>query len=114
MPSGSETAVLILELLKHVAGSSGPNGSVRVRQALNQASEREFKWAAEAGLGPLLLHAIGDQIADIPASRQEILLSSDLTARLLHALRIDAATEVIDVCASLGAPVTLLKGISIS
>lgn len=101
-------------MLKHAAGPSGPNGSVRVRQALNQASEREFKWAAEAGLGPLLLHAIGDQIADIPASRQGILLSSDLTARLLHALRIDAATEVIDVCASLGAPVTLLKGISIS
>jgi hypothetical protein len=37
-----------------------------------------------------------------------------MTARLRHNLRVDTATEVIDVCAMLGAPVTLLKGISIS
>ena len=106
--------MLILELLKHVAGSSGPDETGRVAQALSLSSDREFTWAVAAGLGPLLLRAIRDQTTVLPASRHEILLSSDLTARLLHALRIDAATEVIDVCASVGARVTLLKGISIS
>jgi hypothetical protein len=106
--------VLILELLKHVARSSGPDESGRVGQALDLASDREFIWAVEAGLGPMLLRAIGDRTPVTSVSRREILLSSDLTARLLHALRIDAATEVIDFCASVGAPVTLLKGISIS
>ena len=106
--------MLILELLKHVAASSGLDGSVRVGQALNQASESEFIWAVEAGLGPLLLHAIRDQAADVPDARHEILLSADLTARLLHGLRVDAAKDVIDVCASVGARATLLKGISIS
>lgn len=106
--------MLILELLKHVAKSSDPGGSGRVCKALNRASEREFLWTIEAGLGPLLLRAISDQIAEIPAPRHEILLSSDLTARLRHRLRVETAGEVIDVCAGFGAPATLLKGISIS
>ena len=106
--------MLILELLKHVAESTGPDGSGRIGQALNQASEREFMWAIEAGLGPLLLRAIRDHFADTRDPRHEILVSSDLTSRLLHGFRVDTAKEVIDVCLSVGAPPTLLKGISIS
>jgi len=111
---GLRIAMLILELLRHAARSNGPDGSGQVSEALTRASDSEFKWAVEAGLGPLLLRTVRDQSTLIPVSRYEVLLSSDLTARLLHALRIDAATEVIDACASFGAPVTLLKGISIS
>jgi len=106
--------VVILELLKHIGGSSGTDEAGRIIRALDQASEREFVWAIEAGLGPMLLRATRDHLADIRESRHEILLSSDLTARLRHGLRVDTAKEVIDVCASVGATATLLKGISIS
>ena len=106
--------MLTLELLKHVAGSSGADESGRVVQSLCRASEGEFLWAIEGGLGPLLLRATGDRVAEIPSSWHEVLQSSDLTARLHHGLRVDTATEVIEICASLGVPVTLLKGISIS
>ena len=106
--------MLVLELLRHVAAGPEANFADRVARELQNASDREFLWAIQAGLGPLLHAATRSHNERIPGERRSILLSSDLTARIKHGLKLDSAREVIDACATVGAPVTLLKGISIS
>ena len=76
--------------------------------------ERQFRWAIDAGLGPLLHRATRDCVDVVPSAWREILLSADLTARVRHGCLVDSMLEIIEVCEGLQLRVTLLKGISVS
>lgn len=106
--------MLVLELLKWAAAASPLSRSERIASMLAEARDREFRWVMDAGLGPMLYFAVQDHFDRVPAAWRDVLLSSDLTAQVRHAAVIDTANQVIDACAELGIPVTLLKGISIS
>jgi hypothetical protein len=62
----------------------------------------------------MLCYALQGDLDRVPPAWRDVLLGSQLTARVRHACIIDTANDVIDVCLSLGVPVTLLKGISTS
>ncbi|MBA2722331.1 MAG: nucleotidyltransferase family protein [Methylibium sp.] len=75
---------------------------------------RQFQWAVDGGLGPLLHRATRDCADVVPTAWREALLSADLTARVRHGNLVDSTLEIIEVCAGLQAGATLLKGISVS
>ena len=77
-------------------------------------TDREFRWAIEAGLGPLIYHATKDYLKDVPPAWLAVLVSADVTAQLRHGVLVDTAIEVIDCCVDIATRVTLLKGISTS
>lgn len=81
---------------------------------LADVDDRQLGWLLGGGLGALLHYATHAQPEQVPAGWRERLLSEALTARIRHADRIDAARELIALCAREGVPVTLLKGISTS
>jgi hypothetical protein len=76
--------------------------------------EPQFDWIMAAGMGPLLYRGTVRRPDLLPLRRRTSLKSADLTAQVIHGNLVDAANEVIDVCAALGVPITLLKGISTS
>lgn len=104
--------MLVLELLKCAGASVPTRNNERVVSALTGAQEQELRWILDGGLGPTLHFAVRDQLDRIPAAWRDILVSSDITARVRHACAVDTAVEVIDVCQRLGTSATLLKGIS--
>jgi hypothetical protein len=106
--------VLILELLRYFATPQAPGGADRVVAALANAAEGPIRWALDAGLGPLLYGAARASPGRLTAAVHDRLLSADLTAQVRHGERVDAATDVIELCVDAAVPVTLLKGISIS
>lgn len=105
---------LALELLRLVGGDSATEQSARVITQVSEVSDREFKWAVDGGLGPLLYLATRSDIARLPRSRRDTLVSADLTAQVLHAAILDSAVDVVDACAAVRVRATLLKGISVS
>jgi hypothetical protein len=106
--------VLILDLLKFASAPHASHKADTVARALAASSERELRWSLDAGLGPLLHYAIADRREFVSEARRNILRGADLAAQVKHGDKVDAATEVIEVCNRIGAPVTLLKGISVS
>ena len=106
--------MLILELLKHAASGDPRVDPGPVVRALQRAPAREFNWAIDAGLGPLLYHWTHDHHATLPADRQAILHSAHLTELVRNEFIRDCAQQVIVAATTVGAEVTLLKGISIS
>jgi hypothetical protein len=106
--------MLVLELLKYVGAGSVDGRSIEVANAIAAAGDREFRWAIDAGLGPLLLDATRSVAGQLPPSRRDILLGAELTAQIISDCRISAAKEIIDACIEIAVPITLLKGISIS
>jgi hypothetical protein len=76
--------------------------------------ERQFRWALDGGLAPLL-HRAAAQCADVlPATWRDELLGADLTARVRHAGIVDDMLKILDACDRLQTDVALLKGISVS
>lgn len=106
--------MLVLEVLRYAAAPEHPDAGERIVSALESAGHGEVQWAVDAGLGPLLYRATRSAPDRVPVELRDVLLSADLTARVLQGTRIDTAEELIDACTGMGVPVTLLKGISIS
>lgn len=93
----------------HPAGEAGQCLDVE-----GEIDDRQLRHIVDAGLAPLLHHAAHDRLEIIPARWHDVLKGAELTARFVHGALCDSATQVIDVCRDVGAPVTLLKGISVS
>jgi Uncharacterised nucleotidyltransferase len=74
---------------------------------------RNFEWALQGGLGPLMHHALA-RAELVPERWREALLSADLTARVRQGSAVDATLQIIEACADLRVRLTLLKGISVS
>jgi hypothetical protein len=108
-----ETALLI-RLLKHTAADSLEGSAKRAVFPLDDVDEREIRWAVDAGLGALLHRATRHCLDRVPIAWRDVLLSADLTARVIHGNRIETANEIIEICQERQVLPTLLKGISIS
>jgi Uncharacterised nucleotidyltransferase len=106
---------LVHQLLAYAANRPlpPPAGSTVVA-ARNHADQRQIRQVIEAGLAPLLYRASHECFIEVPAAWRDTLRSADLTAQVRHGNVIDTANEIIDICADMKVPVTLLKGISIS
>ena len=102
-------------LLAWAAGARDPNGHGH-GLAIDSAEDavRQLRQVVDAGLAPLLHYAAREGLEGIPADWHDVLKAAELTARFTHAALRESAAFVIDVCGEAGAPVTLLKGISIS
>jgi hypothetical protein len=106
--------VLVLELLKYAAHGRSSASAHAVATAIAGATDAELQWALDGGLGPLAYEAVAAIPAQVPQDVLAVLQGADLTAKVIHANRVEAAAEVIELCASLGVTVMPLKGISIS
>ena len=106
--------MLMLELLKYAATHTPPAPGERVVRSLEKARHRQVQWVLDAGLGPLLHAATHGQRERVPSAWRDLLLSTDLAARVRHGNLSDTANEILDVCQDNRVAVTLLKGISIS
>ena len=106
--------MLIQALLSYFATPRIPANADRIVAELESANPRSIHWAFDAGLGPLLDRALRDKAEQLPDNLRNRLRSAELTARVQHGERLDAAADVIDLCISAGVQATLLKGISIS
>jgi hypothetical protein len=106
---------LVHQLLAFAAtpGAQDPSRA-RADVILDGIDERQFKWVLAAGLGPLLRHAMQNNIGSVPHRWRDALTSAELTAQVRHAQIIDTAIDTIDACAMVGTHATLLKGISTS
>jgi hypothetical protein len=102
--------VIVFELLKQTAGLRTNDNLVSV---LRTADDVTVRWALDAGLGPQLHHATHGAVQRLPANLRNLLTGADLTAKVTHAAKADCAAELVAMCATIGVPVTLLKGISI-
>ena len=105
--------MFILELLRYAARGM-PASDVGLAHAVAAAQAHELQWALEAGLGPMLHRAASPLSNQLPSGLRDSLLAADLTARLLHSVKVETTCDLIDICADLGVIATLLKGISIS
>jgi len=107
--------VLILEILKYAA-QGAPQPSPQLASALCHADSQELQWALDAGLAPLICRGVRDcsEGEPISAALADTLLGADLTARVRHVTRVEAALDVMAACVEVGASTTVLKGISIS
>ena len=115
MPHFRRTEPLVSQLLGYAAAEQPHRASAPpFTWRFEQADERQFHWVMEGGLGPLLYRATRDDPQTVPSTWRERLLSADLTAQVRRGQQVDTANEIIDCCAALGVPVTLLKGISTS
>ena len=105
----------MLDLLAYAAADEpwAPGNPIRAR-LLDGVSDHQLHYVREAGLAPLLYRAVANSIGRLPAEMRDALLSADLTAQVRHGNLTDTAIDVIDACAGMKVPVTLLKGISIS
>ena len=112
--SGSELP-LIGQLLAYAA-TGAPLGHSNRKFAWRPegCDFRQFRWAIDGGLGPLLHRVTRDRVDVVPLPWRESLLSADLTARIRHGNLVDTMLEIIEVCDSLPMRATLLKGISVS
>ena len=106
--------MLVLQLLTYAAKDLPSRPADGVLPPLDEANDREIQWVLAAGLGPLLRRATAKRAERVPVAWRDRLLSTHLTAQVIHANLIDTAKEVIDICQDQGIHVTLLKGMSIS
>jgi hypothetical protein len=83
-------------------------------RADDEGDRRQFRWAMDGGLGPLLYRATREYADLVPPAWRDTLLGADLTAKVRHGDLVDTALEVIDACARLQVQPVLLKGISSS
>jgi hypothetical protein len=107
---------LLMRLLYHVAdsGPDAPTGTIQPLR-LEAGDNTQVGWLMEAGLGPLLYRSIGEGPHEaLGPVFTELLLASDLAARLQHDNRVEAAAGLIDMGQQLGVRVVPLKGISLS
>ena len=81
--------------------------------SLDAFNEAQIRWTIETGLGPLLYHVTKGNPATASSPFKQLLLSADLTAKVLSQELLDAMSEIIDACNVHTTRMTLLKGISI-
>ena len=98
------------QLLAHVVTGS----SLGTHWCREAADATQFGWVLEGGLGALLHHACAAGLDDVPAAWREALRSAELTARVLHAGRVETTLDILDACDTVQVPAVLLKGISVS
>jgi hypothetical protein len=106
---------LLGQLVAYAANGTpllGPGASFGWRVA--GADARQFQWALDAGLGPLLYRATSNGFDAVPRAWRDALLGADLSARVRHAALVESALEVVAACGSARVRPTLLKGISVS
>jgi hypothetical protein len=105
---------LIRALLRWAAGAHPSDCPRQILETEHgKIDDRQLQHIVDAGLAPLLYHATRDRLEIIPARWHDVLKGAELTARFTHGSSRDTANQVIDICHDIGAPVTLLKGISI-
>ena len=92
----------------HDARENGLGSLVR------ECNDREVDHVVAAGLGPLLRYAVGEELETCSMDRRGALKAAEITARFTYGAQRESAVQVVDVCARLGVPVTLLKGVSIA
>ena len=116
VPLGSATpGGLTRALLRWAAGAHPPDFARQILETKRgKINDRQLQHVVDAGLAPLLHHAVRDSLEIIPATWHDVLKGAELTARFAHGALRETTNQVIDVCRDVGAPVTLLKGISIS
>ncbi|HSI57796.1 MAG TPA: nucleotidyltransferase family protein [Ideonella sp.] len=108
-------ASLIGQLLAHAATGAPLGDAERYFTWQPEGGDlRQFRWALEGGLGPLLHHATRGHPALLPPDWRGTLLAADLSTRVRHGNSIATTLEIVDACARLGVALTLLKGISVS
>jgi hypothetical protein len=85
------------------------------RQSMRLAafSAEAIHWAIRTGLGPLLYQTTKADRDAVASPLWTELKCTDLTAQMVAGEQSDAMCDILDVCASLPFPLTLLKGISI-
>ena len=106
---------LVLGLLSYAAGRQPRDLIPGIRNPEGKhAEDREFLHTIDAGLTPLMYHAMRGCPGRVPPAWRDELLSADLTAQVRFGNLCDAAVEVVDACERVGVRPTLLKGISIS
>ncbi len=104
----------LVRALLEWAASPDRDGYTPVDLVAREYNDRELQHVFDAGLAPLLHHAARDRLGALSPRWVEALKAAELMARFTHGAQRESAGQVVDVCAGLGAPVTLLKGISIA
>jgi hypothetical protein len=84
------------------------------RLAIEACAPDQIRWVIEQGFGPLLHHALGDDVGSLSGPVGEALRGSELTARVAAAERGDAFNAILDQGRDRFEPPTLLKGVSVS
>ena len=106
---------LVLGLLSYAAGRQPWDLIPGIRNPEGKdAEDRQFVHTIDAGLTPLMYHAMRGCPEKVPPAWRDVLLSADLTAQVRFGNLCEAAVEVVDACQRVGVRPTLLKGISIS
>jgi putative nucleotidyltransferase-like protein len=106
---------LVLGLLGYAAGRQPWDLIPAIRDPEGKdAEDPQFLHTVDAGLTPLMYHAMRGCPERVPPAWRDPLLSADLTARVRFGNLCEAAVEVVDACQGVGVRPTLLKGISIS
>jgi hypothetical protein len=96
------------------AATASLAGDDDLLETIVNAGPSQLQWALDAGLGPMMHRLVRESQGRVPQSLADVLLSAELTARVRHGTRVEAALDVLDICSAVGAPAILLKGISIS
>ena len=112
--AGSATRRGLAHALLRWAAGAHPSDCQLLETEHGKIDDRQLQYVIDAGLAPLLYHAARDRLEIVPAAWRDVLKGAELTARFAHSALRDTANQVIDTCRDIGAPVTLLKGISIS
>lgn len=105
---------MLTRRLLRAATIASPAGDDDLLETIVNAGPSQLQWALDAGLGPMMYRLVRESQRRVPQSLESVLLSAELTARVRHGARVEAALDVLDICSSVGAPAILLKGICIS
>jgi len=106
--------VLTRSLLRAAAKTSPAGDDDDRLAAIVNADASQLRWALDAGLGPMMYRLVEESRSRAPQALESVLLSAELTARVRHGARVQTTLDVLDICATVGTPAILLKGISIS
>ena len=105
----------MLGLLGYAAGRQPWDLIPTIRNSEGRdAEDSQFLHTVDAGLTPLMYHAMRGCPERVPPAWRDALLSADLTAQVRFGNLCEVADEVVDACQRAGVRPTLLKGISIS
>jgi Uncharacterised nucleotidyltransferase len=86
----------------------------RVALPLATLEAAQIRWALETGHGPLLWHTTQAAPETAASPLWSLVRGTERAACLLTAEQFDAMGEILEACSGRMAPLTLLKGISIS
>lgn len=102
-----------VELLRHAIDRATGRGPSRAL-AWERIDARQLNHVEAAGMLPLLAWAAAERLHRFPPHTRERLLASQWTAQARHCARARVTAEILQASATLGIPVTLLKGMSLA